>query len=235
MTETIKEFWNKLNKPILILVALITGGVGFIYSYEPAWTWLLKKIDTGFITLLTGVIGFAGLIFVAWWSGRQNSQAIYQSAMLQKQLSEDQLHIEKIAKITYFIEILHDLRLHVDEVSKMMDDVLEDGTEAEAKDCFSWIQKYILDTSVLIYPESINGFEFLHNTEQSIIEYSLRISSFTKAIQVGVSSAERHPLNQVPLVLDSCKGCITTIDMAIKQYEPLLTKITDNTAGKSTT
>lgn len=69
--------------------AIVLGGLGFTFGYTNLWIWLTKEMSEGFGALTAGLIGFSGLIFVAFWSGRQTKDALVLSAKHDRELEED--------------------------------------------------------------------------------------------------------------------------------------------------
>ncbi len=81
--KTSKYYW--LFAIFLILVASI-GCVSFFTGF---WKWLNSELNEGLGALFAGLIGFIGLIFVAWWSGHQTKEALIISANLDRELEKD--------------------------------------------------------------------------------------------------------------------------------------------------
>ncbi|MEH6478414.1 MAG: hypothetical protein V7727_22165 [Sneathiella sp.] len=110
MIEKILNYYIEPKILGTLLLATISGAIGFFLGHASALHWLTNHMSSGFGALLSGFVGFTGLIFVAWWSGKQNTQALLKSAEIDRDLDKEkrkQMTAENAQIIIGFLALQH--------------------------------------------------------------------------------------------------------------------------------
>ncbi|MBO6826699.1 MAG: hypothetical protein JJ879_10900 [Sneathiella sp.] len=224
---------NFNNQTIKIIFKIVTYlviicfffSIGYILKVKLDTEWLIKKLDEGFPTILTGFIGFTGLILTTWWAGRQNSIAIAKSALIDRELEELKWYEQGHIKAAYLVQVLKELKIHIALVKEMMEEihsVPKHDIIREAENRLKWIRDHVLESDLISPPPIFRDPNFCINIGVAATVYCLKIESHLKTISIAFEAVHNDVIDRCEAISQDCSKSLEYIDLTIRTYEPLI-------------
>lgn len=198
---------------ILFFTAINAAAIGFVFGYTDFWTWLNNELSEGMGALLGGLIGFSGLMAVAWWSGRQNTRAIIKSANLDRELVE----IKRKKMVSENVEfLLGNLLTQQQIVEKIKTQCEKSRTNGKTESTLIFIRKNLLEAGYFQPAEYSKEANLFRGIDAATINACLNIDRKIIDMRMFVSIIGSEPSEQIEVLLRSSETASSEITKVIK-------------------
>lgn len=173
----------------LALLALFLFGIGYIIQNTHFIDWMTNEMSEGVGAFLAGITGFLGLILVAWWSGRQNTQALVKTAKYDRELEAIQAVRKAQENAAVVFGILHTYRGLCASMLLYLSE--EEGiTEDIARNEINKFRVLFLPGNHLRDPVFVSNPEFLKGLILKHIANCLNVGDMLDSIRFTLSQDE---------------------------------------------